>query len=168
MSFFDTDDNRWVTWSPGVDAPPRPPEWDAGTQPSEPVSRDRSAASTRLGRPRWASRWRLLPLILIIVALVIAVLQALHSSGSQPSKEAAAAAALLGHCLAQDGTAGGHPKYSAKPVDCSSPRASVKVVDVVPTTPGSPSCPSDSTGVVLVSTGVQYPHILCVLPVGRG
>jgi hypothetical protein len=158
ISFYDADAKRWVAWAPGVDAPPLPPGWGAGEPP----------ASGRLVRAGWTSRWRLLPLILVVVAVVIAVVQALHSSPNQTAKEASAAAALMGRCLAQDGTAGGHPKYSGKPVDCASPQAAVKVVAVVPSTPGSAGCPAGTTGVELAYAGVRYPHILCVRQVGNG
>jgi hypothetical protein len=108
------------------------------------------------------------PLALIVVVLIIAVLQATRSSKNQVPKEAAATAALLNRCLAQHGTAEGHPKYSSEPVECSSPTAAVRVVQVIPSTPGSPLCPSGTTGVVLPFAGVKYPHILCVQPVRAG
>ena len=75
----------------------------------------------RCARPGWRSRWRLVPLVLIVVVVVIAVAQVLRPSGNQVHKEAAGTAALLGKCLAQHGTAEGHPKYSSKPVPCDSP-----------------------------------------------
>ena len=134
----------------------RRPFLPAGPSPSEPEA---------LERPAWRSRWRLIPLVLIVVVLIIAVVQGLRPSGSQAHKEAHATAALLDKCLAQDGTADGHPKYSATPVPCDSPTAAVQVVDVVPSTPGSPVCPSRATGVVLPYPGVRYPHILCIEPV---
>jgi hypothetical protein len=152
LRFYDADGERWVTWKPGVDAPPIPPGW---------------AQSVRTGgveRPAWRSGWRLIPVVLIVVVLLIAVVQGLRPSGSQAHKEAHATAALLGKCLAQDGSADGHPKYSAKPVPCDSAKAAVRVVDVVSSTPGSPACPSRATGVVLPYPGVRYPHILCIEP----
>jgi hypothetical protein len=108
------------------------------------------------------------PLALIVVVLIIALVQALRPAGNTVHKEAAAAAALLNKCLAQHGTAAGHPKYSSKPVPCSAPAAAVQVVRVIPTTPGSSPCPANTTGVVLPNTGVQYPHILCVREVRPG
>jgi hypothetical protein len=168
ISFYDTDGQRWVAWGPGVDAPPLPPEWGAAGRSSGAAANEPAVRPGRPVRAGWTSRWRLLPLILVIVAVIIAVAQALQSSGTSASKEASAAAALEGRCLVQDGTAGGHPRYSAKPVDCSSPRAAVKVVAVVSSTPGSPFCPAGSTGVTLAYPGVRYPHILCVAPAGTG
>jgi hypothetical protein len=99
---------------------------------------------------------------LIVIVLIIAVVQALRPTGNQVKKEAAASAALLNKCLAQHGTAEGHPKYSSKPVPCTSPTAAVEVVQVIPTNPGSPQCPQNTTGVILPYAQVQYPHILCV------
>ena len=113
-------------------------------------------------RPGWRTGWRLLPLAFIVIVLIIAAVQALRPSGNPVKKEAAATAALLNKCLAQHGTAGGHPKYSSKPVPCTSPAAAVQVVRVIPTTPGSPLCPAGTSGVILPFAGVQYPHILCV------
>ena len=148
VSFYDTDGERWVPWASGVDAPPRPPGWGGG-----------------LVRPHWTTGWRLVPVVLTVVVVVIAVLQALRPSGNQVEKEAKASAALLGKCLAQNGTALGHPKYSSTPVSCESRTATVKVVKVLPSTPGSPLCPAATTGVELPYAGVKFLHIECVQPV---
>ena len=156
LRFYDADGGRWVSWAPGVDAPPRPPGWD------------RRRGLGTVPRPGWLTRWRLVPLGLIVVVLIIAVIQATRSHGNQVPKEAAATSALLDKCLAQHGTAEGHPKYSSKPVACTSPAAAVRVVQVLPSTPGSPLCPAGTTGVVLPFAGVKYPHILCVQAVRPG
>ncbi len=153
LRFYDADGERWVTWAPGVDAPPLPPEWGSPSR------------AAGLQRPPLLSRWRLIPIVLVVVVLVIAVVQALRPSGSQAHKEAKATAALLGKCLAQDGTSGGHPKYSATPVPCDAPNAAVRVVEVVPSTPGSSLCPASSVGVELPYPGVRYLHVLCIEPV---
>ncbi|MBV9662196.1 MAG: hypothetical protein JO337_13665, partial [Acidimicrobiales bacterium] len=55
-------------------------------------------------------------------------------------------------------------RYSTNTVPCSSPQAAVKVTDVLPTTPGSPSCPAGTTGMELGYAGVTHPHVLCVQP----
>ncbi|MGH9057655.1 MAG: LppU/SCO3897 family protein [Acidimicrobiales bacterium] len=152
-SFYDADGERWVRWAPGVDAPPVPPGW---------------AGRRRIGqveRPQWRSPWRIVPLVIIAVVIVAALVQVLRPSTGQTKKEAAASAALLGKCLAQDGTANGHPKYSATPVSCASPQAAVKVLKVIPSTPGSPLCPNGLTGVELPYAGVRYLHVECVEPV---
>ena len=112
--------------------------------------------------PSWKSRWRLIPVLLIGAVLIVAVVQVLNPGGNQVAKEQSKSAALLGKCLAAHGTAEGHPKYSSTPVACDSPTASVKVVKVLPSTPGSPLCPTGTTGVELPYPGVRYPHIECV------
>jgi hypothetical protein len=150
LRFYDTDGQRWVTWAPGVDAPPLPPGWGS------------RRGLTSVPRPGWRTGWRLVPLAFIVIVLIIAVVQATRSSGNPVNKESAATAALLNKCLAQHGTANGHPKYSSRPVPCTSPTAAVQVVRVIPTTPGSPLCPAGTTGVILPYAGVQYPHVLCV------
>ena len=108
------------------------------------------------------TRWRLLPLVLTVAVVIIAVAQGLHSGGSSGNavaKEAAASAALLDKCLAQDGTIDGQPKYAAKPVACDSPKAALKVVKVLP--PGSPLCPTGTTGIEIPYAGVTNPHVEC-------
>ena len=152
VSFFESATRRWIRWAPGVDAPPLPPRWTLLGVP------------TRVERPGWRSRWRLIPIVLVLAAVVIAVLQAVLPSGGAVKKEAAASAALLGKCLTQNGTEGGHAKYSTKAVSCTSPKAAVKVVKVIPSTPGSPPCPTGTIGVEIPYPGVQYPHIECVKP----
>jgi hypothetical protein len=115
------------------------------------------------------SHWRLVPLVLTAVVVVIAITQGLHSGSggaNAVAKEASASAALLGKCLAQDGSVNGHPKYRASPVACTAPSASVKVMRVLP--PGSPLCPSGTVGLVLPYAGVPNPHVECVAPVRTG
>ena len=152
ISFYDADGDRWVRWGPGVDAPPRPPGW----------------TTERVPRPgRW-TRWRVIPLVLVVGAVVIAVIQVLRPSGNQAAKEAKASEAMLGKCLAQHGTVNGHPKYSATPVPCDSAEAAVKIIKVIPSTPGSPLCPSGTIGVELLYNGVEYPHVECAQPILPG
>ena len=150
VSFFETGSRRWIRWAPGIDSPPLPPRWNLLGVP------------TRVERPGWRSRWRVIPLVLVLAAVVVAVLQAVLPSGNAVKKEAAASAALLGKCLAQNGSEGGHPKYSTKAVSCTSTKASVRVVKVIPSTPGSPPCPNGTVGVEIPYPGVRYPHIECV------
>jgi hypothetical protein len=158
LRFYDADGQRWVSWRPGVDAPPLPPGW--GGPARGPVGGVR--------RPPWRSRWRLIPLALTVLVIAVALAQVLEPSGKQVGKEAAATAALLGKCLAQHGTAEGHPKYSATPVPCRSPTAAVRVTKVVPSTPGSPLCGGGTIGVELPFAGVAHPHILCIQTVQSG
>jgi hypothetical protein len=116
---------------------------------------------TKVARPRWLSPWRIVPIVLVVGAVVIALFQATQPSANNTAKEARASAALLGKCLAKEGSRGFH----ATPVPCSSPQAAVKVVKVVPSTPGSPLCPQGSTAVELPYPGVRYPHVECVVTV---
>ena len=146
VSFYDRDGEQWVRWAPGKDAPPLPPRWQLLGVP------------TRVTRPGWRSRWRLIPIVLIVAAVVVAVLQAVLPSGNNTSKEAKASAALLGKCLAKNSNGG----FSGHPVDCSSPQAAVEVVRVIPSRPGSPPCPDGTTGVELAYPGVRYLHVECV------
>ena len=106
--------------------------------------------------------------MLAVAAVVIAIVQVLRPSGDQVAKEAKAAEAMLGKCLAQHGTNDGHPKYSSTPVPCDSADAAVRVVKVIPSTPGSPLCPAGTAAVELIYNGVQYPHIECVEAVRAG
>ena len=153
IEFLDPNSSQWVRWQPGVDAPPRPPGWEP------------ARAGVRPPRPGLRTPWRLVPLAVTALVVVVAVIQVLHPSGNNVKKEQAATAALLGKCLAQHGTAEGHPKYSPSPVPCTSPAASVRVAAVVPSAPGSEPGPAGTTGFELPYAGVRYLHILCVEPV---
>ena len=158
FEFLDPNKSEWVRWSPGTDAPPRPPGWEVGP------ARGGSGAPGRVPRPGWRTPWRLVPVAVTVLVVVIAVVQVMRPSTNNVGKEAAATAALLGKCLARTGTAEGHPKYSADPVPCTSSTAAVEVVQVVASTPGSPPCPGGTTGFERFYEGVQYPHILCLKP----
>lgn len=155
VSFFDQSSSRWVRWGPGVDAPPLPPRWGL------------LGVATRVSRPGWRSLWRLIPVVLVLAAVGAAVAQVLVPSASQSAQEAKAAQALLGRCLPRSGTVGGHPSYSAHAVACGSPAAAARVVQVLPTTPGSRRCPRGAVGMVLPFQGVAHPHVLCVQPLPR-
>jgi hypothetical protein len=151
VSFYDGSSGQWVKWAPGVDAPPLPPRWQLLGVP------------TRVARPGWLSPWRIVPAVIVVGAVVVAILQTVLPSGGNEAKETKAAQALLGECLEK-----GSHGFSAHPVACDSPKAAVKVVAVVPSSPGSPPCPAGTTGVELVYPGVRYLHIECVQPVGPG
>ena len=154
IRFYDPDGEKWVDWAPGIDAPPRPPGWES--------------SGGRPPRPGWRTPWRLVPLAVTVLVVVIALFQVLSPSSNAVKKEAVASAATLGKCLAQRGTENGHPRYAPDPVPCPSPSAAVKVVEVVPSNPGSPLCPSGTIGYEELYPGVQYPHVLCLQPVRQG
>jgi hypothetical protein len=162
MRWWNDDLNQWVPWRRGADAPPLPPGWEAAG------GGQGGPATNKAARASWRSPYRWGPLVLIAFIVVVAVLQATRGSGGQSSAEAKASAQLAGKCLHQNGTSGGHPRYSATAVACGSPDASVKVVRVLPGTPGAPACPAGETGFSLPYPGVAYPHVLCVVPAHPG
>jgi hypothetical protein len=142
LHFHDSDRGLWVKWAPGADAPPLPPDW----------------APKRVARAGWRTKWRLIPVVITVAAVTIAVVQVLKPAGNQSAKETSTAEAMLGKCLHQ------HSGFLS-PVACTSPEATFKVVQVVPTTPGSPQCPRGTTPVQLaVYAGVRYPHKECMQP----
>lgn len=144
---------EWVRYASGDDAPPRPPGWEA------------PQAAPPLTRPRWKSPYRIVPIVLAVAVVIAGLVQALRPNTSAAG-EARQAKALMGKCLHRTGVSHGVTTYNANPVACSSSQADVKVVAVVATTPGSPSCPSGTTSVQLLS-GVTHPHLECVAPVRR-
>ncbi len=158
IRWWNEDLNQWVRWRPGSDAPPRPPGWGPTTGGGGP-------ATNRAARASWRSPYRWAPVALIAFVLVLALVQATKGSGGQDAAEAKAAAKLEGQCLKQNGIAAGHPRYSATAVACGAPGASVRVVRVLPGTPGARGCPSGETGLALPYPGVRYPHVECVVPV---
>jgi hypothetical protein len=157
LAWFNDDLGRWVRWYPGADAPPVPPKWDTGEQ--------RPPASPRTTRARWRSPYRIVPVVFTLLIVGIGIYQATKSTPDPVRSEAHAAEALRGRCLAQNGTSGGHPRYTPAPVSCQASDAAVKVLSVLPGTPGSPSCPTGTTEVQLSTAGVRYPHIECVTAV---
>lgn len=152
MRWWDGESGAWVRYHSGDDAPPRPPGWENLRPPP-------------LTRPKWRSPYRIVPIVLAVLVVVAGLIQALRP-GVNATSEARQAQALLGKCLQSNGTVKGIASFSAKTVACSSPKAAVKVVAVVPTTPGSPSCPKATTAVELLA-GVSHPHLECVSPVRR-
>jgi hypothetical protein len=162
LRWHNDDGDRWVLWRPGQDAPPRPPQWVSDPEPLGPLL-------NRRARKGWRSPYRLLPVVLIVAVTIIAIIQA--SGGSAPgsssvASEKAAAEKLLDKCLVAQGTSGGQLRIESQPVPCSSPQASVRVVQVLPGTPGSPSCPAGTSTVRLAYPGVAHPHQLCVKHLG--
>lgn len=148
VSFFDPDAEEWRPWRAGGDAPPLPPKWQILGVP------------TKVTRPGWRSPRRIVPVALVAAAVAIAIYQSVAPSSSNAAKEAKAAEALQGKCLARNNSG-----FSGTPVPCSSSKAAVKVVTVIPSTPGSPLCPTGTRGVELAYPGVKYLHIECVVSV---
>jgi hypothetical protein len=157
VSFYDADGKRWVAWSDKGDNPPLPPGWSLLGVP------------TRVTRPGWRSRWRMVPVVVVVLAVVIAVLQATRSSGNQA--KSLAPPALVGKCLAQQGTVDGQPVYSATPVPCDAKNAAIRVTQVLPTGPeGGGGCSAGEGQFSLSYPGVKYPYEVCtelVHPPGR-
>ena len=149
VSFYDPDGAVWVRWTAGGNAPPLPPNWQMLGVP------------TRATRPGWRSPGKIVPLVLVAAGVAYGIYQAFVPASSNTSNEAKAAQALQGKCLSKNGNGG----FNATPVACTDPKAAVKVVSVIPSTPGSPLCPAGTTGVELYYVGVQYLHIECTVPV---
>ena len=148
VSFFDADGGEWVRWSAGADAPPLPPKWQMLGVP------------TRVSRPGWASPWRIVPVVLVVGAVLVALFQVTAPSPDHSAAEAKAAEALLGKCLARSGNG-----FKSDPVPCDSAQAAVKVMKVVASTGATVTCPAGTTGVELFYPGVTHLHVECVMPV---
>jgi hypothetical protein len=156
MGWFNEGRGRWVRWYPGADAPPLPPRWATGPFPLPPP---------RVARPRWRSPYRIVPIVMAVIIVGLGVWQATRTTSNPVQAETRSAEALKGKCLATNGTSGGHPRYSPSPVSCAGADAAIRVVSVLPGTPGSPSCPAGTTPVQLATIGVRYPHVECAHPV---
>ena len=157
MRWWDDDDDRWVMYKPGKDAPPRPLGWEAEARKQQPAP---------LTRPKWSSPYRLVPLLIFLGILVYGSWQAFHPSTKGGAQKAAA---LEGKCLSQ---AGGSSKsgiaYNDKPVACTAPGAAVKVTFVLGPAAGKgsaapPGCPAPSSLVVLLAH-TATPYYGCVAP----
>ncbi len=157
VGWYNDDAERWVRWVPGGDGPPPPPPWESAGLPTPPP---------RVARAGWRSPYRLVPIVLVVAVVIIGVVQATSRTAHPVAAERASAEKLAGKCLPTKGTSHGHPVYGSSAVSCDLPVASVKVVDVLPGTPGSRPCPSATTAVQLAYPGVRYPHVECVRPVG--
>jgi hypothetical protein len=148
VSFYDADRGEWVRWAAGADSPPLPPKWQMLGVP------------TRVSRPGWGSPWRIIPVVLVISAVLVALFQVTSPSPDHSAAEAKASAALLGKCLAKSGHG-----FSSDPVPCTSPKAAVKVMKVIASTGRAVTCPAGTTGVELFYPGVAHLHVECVAPV---
>ena len=148
VSFYDADGGEWVRWSAGADAPPLPPKWQL------------LGVATRVTRPGWRSPWRIVPVVIVVGAVLVALFQVTSPSPDRSGAEARAANALLGKCLSKNGSG-----FSSHPVPCKSAKAAVKVVKVEASTDPTATCPAGTTGVELFYPGVTHLHIECVAPV---
>ena len=148
VSFYNADDGEWVRWAAGRDAPPLPPRWQMLGVP------------TRVTRPGWRSPWRIIPVVLVVGAVLVALFQVTSPSSGNSGAETRAAEALLGKCLAKSGN-----HFSSNPVPCTSAQAAVRVMSVEASTGSIVTCPAGTTGVELAYPGVTHLHIECVAPV---
>ena len=146
----------WVRWHPGDDAPPRPAGWDRRAPHAPPP----------LTRPPWRSPYRVIPLVLVVIVLVLGLIQALRSNGSTTggATETKQAEAFSGRCLPK-ASAKPDAGYLSTPVACSSPTAAGKVVAVVTWQAGPKACPAATTPAILTS-GVSHPHFECIAKLG--
>ena len=185
ISWFNDGLGRWVTWSPGADAPPLPPGWrgdrdgeavPAGGGPSSdgqgpdgqgPDGQAQTAPTDAMARrPSMRSPYRLAPLLIVLFIVAFAVWQATRPAAHASKADIAAAEALKGDCLARDGGTAKSPVYSAAPVSCSAGDASVRVVAVlVPGTDRSVPCPQGSLVVQVLEPNVVGEPSECVLAV---
>ncbi|MGA3220577.1 MAG: hypothetical protein ABSE77_16085 [Acidimicrobiales bacterium] len=176
VSWFNEGMGRWVVWAPGSDAPPLPPDYAASgdavagapvqTQPAETavgVER-RRPVDAMSGRKPMTSPYRLAPLLIAVLVIAIALWQATRPPAHATQADIAAAQALKGKCLRQQGGTRSAPVYSPTPITCQSAGASVRVVTVL--VPGrAGTCPVDSAVVQVLQAGVVGEPSECVLPV---
>jgi hypothetical protein len=176
ISWFNDGLGRWVTWSPGADAPPLPPGWGgsrdsrregeaARAQRTAPPARVRTTPTDAMSRrPSMRSPYRLVPLFITAFIVAIAVWQATRPAAHASKADIAAAEALTGDCLARNGGTATSPVYSPVPVSCTAGDASVKVVAVLVPGPGRPApCPPGSLVVQVLEPNVVGEPSECVL-----
>lgn len=112
------------------------------------------------------SPFRLVPLVIAVIIVLLALWEATRPPVRATKADIAAAEALKGQCLARDGGTGPFPRFSPTPVSCSEAKAYVKVVAVL--VPGKAgSCPPESAVVQLLLVGVRGEPSECILPVRR-
>lgn len=155
VMFYDSGSAEWVRWAPGVDAPPLPPRWQMLGVP------------TKVSRPAWRSPWRLVPTLFVVAAVLYAVYQGVAPGANHSASQAKQAEALVGKCLAANGTFDGHPRYSATPVACASAKAAVKVVSAIPSYPAGHLCPAGTVGVEIADLSAVHPYVECIQAVSR-
>jgi hypothetical protein len=110
------------------------------------------------------SPYRLVPLVIALIIVVLAFWQATRPPGHATKADIARAEALKGQCLVKEGGKPEFPVLLPTPVSCSAAKAYAKVVAVI--VPGHPgSCPIGSAVVQVVQTGVVGEPSECILPV---
>lgn len=150
LRWWREDENRWVRYHPGDDAPPRPKGWEP-----------KGAAAPPLTRPRWLSPYRIIPLVLAVAIITYGLIQAFTpSTPTTSAKETRAASAFKGACLTKTSTG----QYTTTKVACDDPKAAGKVVAVVTWEQGKEACPAHTTPAILTG-GVTHPHFECIEPV---
>jgi hypothetical protein len=180
---------RWVLWSAGSDAPPRPADWDgageeevapgpspaaagtnsapAATRASGPSAAERPGllrylpSDAMARRPNMRSPYRIVPLIVVALILGLAVYQAFKSPNEATKQDIAAAMALKGACLEKSGGTSQYPDYSSVPLSCSSAKAVVKVVAVVLPGPHA-ACPSGSLTMRVIDPATAGEPVECL------
>jgi hypothetical protein len=127
---------------------------------------DKAPTDAMARRPSMRSPYRLAPLLIVLFIVAFAVWQATRPAAHASKADIAAAEALKGDCLAQDGGTAKAPVYSAAPVSCSAGDASVRVVAVlVPGADRPASCPQGSLVVQVLEPNVVGEPTECVLAV---
>ncbi|HTW09042.1 MAG TPA: hypothetical protein VME46_16150, partial [Acidimicrobiales bacterium] len=182
---------RWALWSPGSDAPPLPAQWDgvveavaltpaqsgngARPQPEGEANAERYrrrglwrylSTDSMARRPSMKSPYRLFPLVLVALILVVATYQAFRPPPKANKADIAAAEALKGKCLAKSGGTARYPDYSPNPVPCASSTAFALVVAVVLPGKGA-ECPRDTVVVRVVDVDVSGEPVECLTAVTR-
>ena len=147
------DDQRWVRWHPGGDAPPRPAGWEPRGKATTPP----------LTRPAWRSPYRLVPVALAAVVIGVGLYRLGSHSPTTSTAETAEATAFTGKCLPK-ATSAPDAGYKSTPVPCASAAAAGKVVAVVTWAQGKGACPAHTVPAILPDTSVTHPHFECIEP----
>jgi len=121
-------------------------------------------ANAMATRASMRSPFRLVPLVIAVIIVVVALWEATRPPGHATKADIAAAEALKGQCLVREGGKAQFPVLSPTPVKCSEAKAFAKVVAVL--VPGKPgTCPQGSAVVQVLQTGVVGEPSECILPV---
>ena len=108
------------------------------------------------------SPYRLVPIVIAIVVVLVAVWQATRPPAHASSADIAAARALKGECLPMSGGTKAAPQFSSTPVSCSKSSAAIKVVAVEAK---ASACPAGDGYIQVVQPGVVGEPYECVVTV---